>query len=255
MRFGIDTATNAIMEAARQTLAEAGLSEDAFGYTYAGIGLAGTGQPGARAALEAWSHPFAAAWFEGDGYLALLGAFGGHDGGVVIVGTGSIAIAYQNGTTRIGGYGFPVSDEGSGASLGLNALRYVVRTLDGRAEPSAFSQAVLKRFPNGAADVANWIERATATDYAALAPIVVEHAASGNPAARRLMQAAGEQAGALIEALLARGVARVALSGGLAAPLTAYLPPEIAAKLVTPKAGAVAGGILLAKMRRAGASR
>jgi glucosamine kinase len=103
--------------------------------------------------------------------------------------------------------------------------------------------------------VADWIERATATDYAALAPIVVEHAASGNPAARRLMQAAGDQAGGLVEALLARGVAPVALCGGLAAPLKQYLPPEIAAQVVAPKAGAVAGGILLAKMRRADASR
>ena len=31
----------------------------------AGIGLAGTGQLGARQALEAWQHPFARAWFEG----------------------------------------------------------------------------------------------------------------------------------------------------------------------------------------------
>jgi glucosamine kinase len=249
MRFGFEAAKRAIMDAALQTLAEAALSEDAFKRTYAGIGLAGTGTPGARLELESWRHPFAGAWFEGDGYLALLGAFGGHDGGVVIVGTGSIAIAYQDKTVRIGGYGFPVSDEGSGADLGLNALRHALRTLDGRAAPSAFSQAVLAKFPQGASEVAGWIERANSTDYATFAPLVVDHAARGDAAALTLMEQAGAQVAQLIEALFAHGVPRVALSGGLAAPIKSYLPPETAARLVEPQTDAASGGVLLAKLK------
>jgi glucosamine kinase len=249
MRFGLETVKRSVLDAARQTLAEAGLSDDAFKRTYAGVGLAGTGQPGARDELESWRHPFADAWFEGDGYLALLGAFGGHDGGIVIVGTGSIAIAYQDKTVRIGGYGFPVSDEGSGADLGLNALRHALRTLDGRAEPSAFSQAVLAKFPGGPSEVAGWIERAVSTDYATLAPLVVDYAAQGDSTARRLMEQAGAQIAQLIEALFARGVARVALSGGLAAPIRRYLPPEIAARLVAPLSDATSGGVLLARTK------
>ncbi len=251
MRFGFETARDAVMAATRQCLEQSGLAEDALKRTYAGIGLAGTGQRGAREALESWRHPFADAWFEGDAYLAYLGAFGGGEGGIVIAGTGSIGITYQDRTVRVGGYGFPVSDEGSGADLGLGALRHALKTLDGRAEPSAFSQEVLTHFANAPVAVIGWMESASATDYAALAPIVTRHAADGEAAAQRLMREAGVHIGELVQALLQRGVTRVALLGGLAAHVLPYLPPEIASSLVAPQAGAMAGGILLAKQRRA----
>jgi glucosamine kinase len=249
MRFGFEAAREAIMGATRQALREAGLNEDALARTYAGIGLAGTGHRGARAALEAWRHPFAGAWFEGDGYLAWLGAFGGGEGGVVIAGTGCIALAYQENTVRIGGYGFPLSDQGSGADLGLNALRHALRTLDGRAEASAFSRAALARFGDDPAAVLDWADAASITDYAALAPLVVGHAKAGDAAATRLMQEAGGQIAELIAALRGRGVARVALIGGLAEAIKTYLPAEMAAGLSAPQGDAMAGGILLAKRR------
>lgn len=251
MRFGFETARDAVMAATRRCLAEAELCDDALKRIYAGIGLAGTGQRGAREALESWRHPFAGAWFEGDAYLAWLGAFGGGDGGVVIAGTGSIAIAYRDNTVRIGGYGFPVSDEGSGADLGLCALRHALKALDGRAEPSAFAQEVLARFAGDPAAVIGWMESASATDYAALAPIATRHAQAGDAAARALMREAGAHIGELIETLARRGAPRVALLGGLAAHMRPYLPPDAAALLVAPQADAMAGGILLAKQRRA----
>lgn len=249
MRFGLDVARDAILAATDQALTEAGLTKGALKRVYAGIGLAGTGQVNAREALESWEHPFAAAWFEGDGYLAWLGAFGGGDGGIVVVGTGSIGITYQDRTVRVGGYGFPVSDEGSGADLGLNALRHALRTLDGRAEATAFSKAVLAKFANEPAQVIEWMESATATDYAALAPLVVEHASAGEPAARQLLSGAGAQIAALVEALFDKGAPRVALIGGLAEIVKGYMPPETAKRLTPPQSDAMAGGILLAKRK------
>jgi glucosamine kinase len=249
MRFGFEAARESIMAATRQALAEAGLSEDALKTTYAGIGLAGTGQLGARAALESWKHPFARAWFEGDGYLAWLGAFGGGEGGIVVCGTGSIGITYKGQTIRVGGYGFPVSDEGSGAHIGLNAIRYALRTLDGRAEPTEFSKDVLGRFSTDPAVVIRWSETASATDYAAFAAIVIRHAGAGEPAAIRLLRDAAVHIAGLVEAVLARGAPRVALVGGLVEFLKPHLPPATAARLTEPQADAMAGGILLAKER------
>src|SRR5262249_41791239 len=201
MRLGFDAVHDAIMSATRQALAEARLPEEALSRVFAGIGVAGTGIIGAREALEAWRHPFAGAWFEGDAYLAFLGAFGGREGGIVVAGTGSIGIAYLEKTVRVGGYGFPVSDEGSGAHIGVNALRQALRTLDGRAEPSAFSQDVLARFSNDAAAVTDWMRNAMPTDYASLAPFVVSHAREGDKPARRIMLAAGEQIADLVDGL------------------------------------------------------
>lgn len=253
MRLGLETALASIMAATRQALDAAGLEESALARTYAGIGLAGTGHSGARAALESWRHPFADAWFEGDGYLALLGAFGGQPGGVVIAGTGSIAVTHIGGrTVRIGGYGFPVSDEGGGASLGLAALQLALRTWDGRAEASAFSRDLLAPFDD-ASTLAGWMANATATDYATFAPIVVLHAEAGDAHARDLMRQAGARIGELAQALFVLGVRRVALCGGLAEPMQPYLPEHIRVRLVQAKADAAAGGILLAKTRLAAA--
>ncbi len=249
MRFGFEAARESIMAATRQALSEAGLTEGALADTYAGIGLAGTGQLGARAALEAWRHPFAGAWFEGDGYLAYLGAFGGGDGGIVVCGTGSIGITYDEHTIRVGGYGFPVSDEGSGAHIGLNAIRYALRTLDGRAKSTEFANEILERFSSDPAVVIRWSETASATDYAAFAAIVIKHAAAGEPAATNLLRDAAVHIAGLVEAVLARGAPRVALVGGLVDFLKPYIPPATAARLTEPTADAMAGGILLAKRK------
>lgn len=251
LRLGFEVAREAVMTAVMACLREADLDDSALGRIQAGIGLAGTGQRGAREALESWRHPFAAAWFEGDAYLAYLGAFGGGRGGIVIVGTGSIGITYEERTIRIGGYGFPVSDEGSGADLGLNALRHALRTLDGRAQPTDFSRAVLARFSADPASVLGWLEHATATDYATLAPLVVQHADKGDAAARTLMSQAGRYVAELVEALFAKGAPRVALVNGLARSIQRYMPPEVAQRLVSPEGDAMAGGILLAKRNSA----
>jgi glucosamine kinase len=252
MRFGIQAVSASILAAASQALAQAGLGEDALQRTYAGIGLAGTGHLGARQALESWRHPFANAWFEGDGYLAWLGAFGGEEGGIVVCGTGSIGITYKGKTIRVGGYGFPVSDEGSGAHIGLNAIRYSLRTLDGRARPTAFAQEILDRFSSDPAVVIRWSETANATDYAAFAAIVIKHAAAGEPAASNLLRDAAMHIAGLAEAVLDRGAPRVALVGGLVEFIRPHIPPATASRLTKPQADAMDGGIRLARMRRAG---
>jgi glucosamine kinase len=249
MRFGIEAVSSSIMNATRQALAEARLGEDVLARTYLGAGLAGTGIPGARAALETWKHPFAGAWFEGDGYTGFLGAFGGADGGIVVAGTGSIGVTYQGRTVRVGGYGFPVSDEGSGADLGLNALRHALRALDGREAPSGLSRDVLAKFSDDSSEVSGWLEGATATDYAMLAPLVVSNAAAGDEAALRLMRQAATQIADLAEALFAKGAPQVALIGGLAAALKPHMPAATAARLVKPQGDAMAGAILLAKQK------
>jgi glucosamine kinase len=249
MRFGIQAASASILGAAREALAQAALNEEALANTYAGIGLAGTGHIGARQALETWQHPFRKAWFEGDGYLAWLGAFGGDEGGIVVCGTGSIGITYKGQTIRVGGYGFPVSDEGSGAHIGLNAIRYSLRTLDARARKTAFAQEVLERFSSDPAVVIRWSETASPTDYAAFAAVVIKHAAAGEPAASNLLRDAAVHIAGLAEAVLERGAPRVALVGGLVEFIRPYIPPTTAARLTEPQADAMAGGIMLAKTR------
>ena len=76
------------------------------------------------------------------------------------------------------------------------------------------SQEVLAAFGDDLVMVSDWIEHATATDYAALAPIVVRHADAGDVAAGRIMQDAAIQIADLVQALYSRNVPQVALEMG-----------------------------------------
>lgn len=247
-RIGIDAAWASIERAWRAAIEEAAIADDGIATIRAGIGLAGIGRQGAREALKALPHPFAAIAFTSDGMGACLGAHSGQDGAIVIAGTGSIGLGFAGGKDlRVGGYGFPISDEGSGADMGLAAIRLALRALDGRIETTALLGEVMIRFHGDPMEAVAWMDRASATDYATLAPMVMRHADQGDAAARRIVQGAAEQIDTLVRTLFEKGAPRVALLGGLATPLEAWLSPDVRRRLKPADADAVSGAIILAR--------
>ena len=92
IRFGVEESFAAVMDAAAQAFAEAGLAPGDCA-TVACIALAGAGDPVIFSELESHKHPFRRAIFATDSHAACAGAHRGQDGGVVIVGTGSIGEA------------------------------------------------------------------------------------------------------------------------------------------------------------------
>src|SRR5262245_43927707 len=136
LRIGVDRALAEVEKACRAALEEAGLKPDALGSVHAAVGLAGVGRKGALEELVARPYPFRSVVYAHDATIACIGAHGSHggNGGIVIVGTGSVGFAIVGGSEiRLGGYGFPISDEGSGADLGLHAIRLALRAYDERA--------------------------------------------------------------------------------------------------------------------------
>ncbi|WP_349253834.1 BadF/BadG/BcrA/BcrD ATPase family protein [Bradyrhizobium sp. CB2312] len=132
-RIGVDKAWRSIMEATEAAATQAGLSREDFAQMHAGIGLAGIGRRGAKAALSQIAHPFASVNFISDGLAACLGAHSGADGAIVVAGTGSVGVGLIDGREiRLAGYGFPASDEGSGADIGLQVIRLALRAADRR---------------------------------------------------------------------------------------------------------------------------
>ena len=181
------------------------LGRDDFALIHAGIGLAGLGRRGAEAALKQIAHPFASVRFISDGLAACLGAHGGADGAIVVAGTGSIGVGLSGGREiRFGGYGFPISDEGSGADIGLQAIRLALRAADRRGETSPLLAEVLGAFDHDSHQAVVWSEQATATDYAAFAPLVLRHASQGDPIGRRIVERAADAIGDLLDMFFAR---------------------------------------------------
>ena len=247
-RIGIDDAFASIMQACRAAIEEAGLSKAQVAAMPAGIGLAGIGRHGAREALMARAHPFASIAFTSDAMAACFGAHGGRDGAIVIAGTGSIGIGRVAGRElRVGGYGFPISDEGSGADLGLQAVRLALRAHDGRLPASALLSEVMQRFAGDPAQAVAWMDRASATDYATFAPLVMRHADQGDPAGRRIVQGAAEQIDDLVRVLFDQGAPRVTLLGGLATAIEPWLSPDVRRRLKPADGDAVSGAILLGR--------
>src|SRR5262249_46963271 len=249
-RIGVEKAWRSIMQATEAAAAQAGLTRDDFSLMHAGIGLAGLGRRGAEAALNKIPHPFASVLFISDGMAACLGAHSGTDGAIVVAGTGSVGFGLIGGREiRIAGYGFPVSDEGSGADIGLQVVRLALRAADGRAEMTPLLAEVLGAFDHDPYQAVAWSEEARATDYAALAPIVMRHADQGDPSGRRIVERAADAIGDLLDMFLARGIERLSLVGGLAEALTPWLTPDLRARLKRPDADAAAGALLVARRR------
>jgi glucosamine kinase len=253
IRLGIDRSLAAVETACRVAAAEAGLRPQALTGIDAAVGLAGVGRKGAAEQLRGRPHPFHSVVYVNDATIACIGAHQGRDGGIVIVGTGSVGFAVVGGhELRVGGYGFPISDEGSGADLGLHAVRYALRAHDGRGLHTGFTREVMQRFDNDPFEAVAWADHATATDYATFAPLVMRHADDGDPLARRIVREAAEHIDELVRQLVAGGAPRIALLGGLASPMQAWLAPDVQRRIAPVEGDAVDGALFLAR-RAAGA--
>jgi glucosamine kinase len=249
-RIGFEKAWRSIMEATAAAAAQAELTGDDFARMKAGIGVAGLCRRGAEAALNKIAHPFASVIFISDGLAACLGAHRGADGAIVVAGTGSVGVGLIDGhEIRIAGYGFPVSDEGSGADIGLQVVRLALRAADRRSELTPLLSEVLGAFDYDPYQAVAWSEDARTKDYAAFAPIVMRHANQGDPVGRRIVERAADAIGDLLDLFLARGIHRLSLVGGLADAITPWLTPDLRARLRCPDADAAAGALLVARGR------
>ncbi|KAB7647939.1 BadF/BadG/BcrA/BcrD ATPase family protein [Polymorphobacter fuscus] len=249
-RIGIEPLHAALRDVADQAVAAAGLSAAEMATIRAGMGIAGISRPGVRAALADLAFPFADVVYATDALVANLGAHGGADGAILIIGTGSIAQVRAAGRDfTIGGYGFPISDEGSGAALGLSAVRHALRALDGRTQATPLSQAVTERFGHDTAQVIAWMDGAGAGDYGKLAPLVMDHAEADDAIARSIVEDAVLHIERFIETIFERGATRCTLMGGLAPRMRPWLRARTVDRLRPPLGDALDGALALAGYR------
>jgi glucosamine kinase len=251
-RIGLDHALQEVERACAQAAETAGLSAEEVGSIRAGLGIAGLNRRGALEALQAHSFPFASIAFASDAAIACMGAHAGEDGGVVIVGTGSIGFARVRGEAVIvGGYGFPISDEGSGADLGRRAIQQSLWARDRRTDHSPMTREILERFSDSAGEIVTWMDAATATDYAVFAPLVMEHASRGDAVAEPIVQDAARSVDRLIRVLFERGAPHCCLMGGVSKVLYDWLAPGLRKRLRAPLGDSLNGALLLAHSRDA----
>ena len=143
IRLGVEQSFASVLQATIQCMSGAGLSSRDFKRVVACVALAGASEPSQLEIARRHEHPYRLAVFVTDAQAACVGAHGGRDGGIIVIGTGSIGWAELNGQQyQVGGWGWPISDEGSGAWLGCEALRHTLWAHDGRVPWSALPRSL-----------------------------------------------------------------------------------------------------------------
>ncbi len=244
----------AVILSALESLAQAvSLEGDYFSRTAFGIGLAGANNAEQKRLFLDAAPPTGSIRISTDAYIAALGAHGGAPGAIVIVGTGSVGYRIEAaGRCRlVGGWGFQVGDEGSGAWIGRRAISETVKVLDLRYRTRAgdLHRAVAEHCGRTREEMLSWLWGAEPARFAELAPLVIECAGHGDPAALAIVTEAGREIDALAEALDAARHVPLALVGGLAEPLDPFLPDRLRGWARAPKDGPITGALMLAQGR------
>jgi N-acetylglucosamine kinase-like BadF-type ATPase len=140
---------------------------------------------------------------------AHIGAFAGGPGILILAGTGSMAWARDaaGASSRTGGWGEVIGDEGSGFWIGKRVLEAVSQSLDGRAGPTALVDSVFAQLALLTSDRVSSLEGWAASlknpraAIAALAPLATRHAAEDDAAARTIVDAAADELARHVETL------------------------------------------------------
>ncbi|ROS01431.1 glucosamine kinase [Sinobacterium caligoides] len=247
---GFDQTVYSIKDATLKALDDANLAPERIADLVAGVGLAGVNVPSYYEQMNDWAHPFCKMFLTTDLHIACLGAHSGEDGAVIIVGTGSCGFVSVAGEqSMLGGHGFPYGDKGSGAWIGLQAIKAVLLAHD-HLGPSTLLTDLVDEFYqlNGnIVSLIEWVAAKPSSIYARLAPSVFQAAEAGDPVACRIIEDGVAYIDALAKCLLDKNPPKLALIGGVAEKIRPLLSPEVQEKVVDPVAQPEFGGIYFAK--------
>lgn len=244
---GLESAWEQIILAIRSAFAAYSLPVPQWSQCVVAAGLSGTGHQAWRDGFLALNPGFAELQLESDAYTALLGAHAGKPGVMLTAGTGSIGEAlYEDGTRReVGGWGFPVGDEGSGAWLGLRAMAHTQAAEDGRVTGGPLAALVRGHCGGSAASLLEWCADARQFKYAQLA-LLVFNAAEADPAAAALLDAAALELERMAQVLDPGAKMPVAVCGSVGKALLPRLSLELQRRCVAPDQDATHGALILA---------
>jgi glucosamine kinase len=210
VRLGEARARESLHAAVRQACAIAKISPDQVRAIC--IGAAGASSPEIAAKLRRILADLSPAIGDSnievvsDAVIALEAVFGAGPGVIAIAGTGSIVYGRDAAghTARAGGWGFAISDEGSGQWIGRRAISAITDALDENRE-TALVAPVLQAWKIQTID--ELVQQANATpppDFPRLFPIVLRAAEQGDAIARGLLSEAGTKLAALAARVLRR---------------------------------------------------
>lgn len=245
---GGDPAYRSITEGTREVFAKAGIDYSETANTFACFGMAGGRLPSAREAFGKREWPFAKVTVYDDIDIARAGAHGGGDGGVIIVGTGSAAMALVDGKRhQAGGWGFHIGDQMSGAILGRELVRRSVEAGDGLRPGSPLTDATVARLGGTLDAVMDWsFQDRRPADYGALVPMIMDYFEQGDAVARDLIDLELSEIDTYVAWFKARHVTKMAAVGGFGTRLYPMMEQRYGDFIVRPQHEPLHGAVILA---------
>ncbi|QDA36666.1 ATPase (plasmid) [Paracoccus liaowanqingii] len=233
----IEGAAASIRAATAQAIGDCGVDPRAL---VAVLGLAGGAMQGAVRQLRGLL-PFARIRIVNDGITAARGALGNRDGVLAAMGTGSVFVRQRAGEVlQVGGRGFLMGDQGSGAVLGRSLLAQAMRAGDGLAPMTPLLQAMLDRH-GGIEGIIEFGNRARPGDFARLAPEMLQ----GDPAAEAILQEAARDILQILTVLRDGQPLPVVFTGGLGPHYAARLADALPVQ--APRGTALDGALAMAR--------
>jgi glucosamine kinase len=246
---GGEPAYRSITEGTKSVFAQAGIDFAETANTFAVFGMAGGRLPSARQAFEERPWPFAKVKVFDDIDIARAGAHAGEDGAVAIIGTGSAGLAQVDGRRhQVGGWGFHIGDQMSGAILGRELVRRAVEAIDGLVSGSPLTAAVVEKLGGNLDSVMDWsFNDRKPADYGALIPLYFEYYERGDAVAVELMALELSYIDNYVNWFKARGAKKMAVVGGFGTRLFPLLVERYGSYIVLPQDEPLHGAVLLAK--------
>ncbi len=230
VRLGEQPAREALHTAVRKVCTTAKISPAQIGAVC--IGAAGAARPEIAAKIrnilaELMGVTPVSIEVVGDAEIALEAAFGAGPGVIAIAGTGSIAYGRDAAgrIVRAGGWGFAISDEGSGHWIGRRAISAVVNAHDQGGE-TALTAMILHAWKISTLD--ELVQHANSTpppDFPRLFPIVLRAADEGDAIARDLLAEAGAKLANLAAIVVRRLAPQTFVAEPAAGPLAGAVLP------------------------------
>ena len=209
VRVGEARAQESLGAAIRQACAAANISPSRIEKTC--VGIAGGALPEIAEVVRRLVSGFVTGEVAvvGDMVIAMEAAFGSGPGVIVNAGTGSIAYGRNSAgqTARAGGWGFAISDEGSGHWIGRSAVAASMRAFDeaGAERAGPLLEGIMKSWGVNARDrMVVAANGSPSPNFAALLRTVLSAADSGDAAARAVLTQAGVELATLAKIVIVR---------------------------------------------------
>lgn len=155
-----------------------------------------------------------------DAEIALKAMLKGKDGILTIAGTGSVAFGINgNVSSRCGGWGNLLGDEGSGYKISIDAIKRMIYEEENSIEKSELTKNIMEYLEiNSVDEVTKFVYSSTKDEIAALAPIVARLGEAGDKIAAEILINEGRELAKTVENVyrkLGFNKCSIALVGGV----------------------------------------